>query len=1833
MNMMDKFPLVLILCVIFSSIAAGAINDGLVAYWPLDSDFLDASDNDHHASKVNGGGSITLTGGLINGAVDLGGNTGDALTAGRWNPSEGTGQLSISQWVKWKGGGQVWQGTLGKRDNWSATEMMWQVELTTNSTPQGYTDFKREGSYPSGGFTMEPNVWNHIVVTFDGSISTFYANGVSAGSSSFSFGSDTAAEIFIGACNAGGGNTFNGFVDEVALWNRPLTADEIAFLYNNGLGNPVLGAKVEIVETDGDTVVMEEVITDSFTVTLTSQPASEVTITLDPSAGGANGNDIRLNDRQAGESLTLIFSAGDWDVARYVTVAAVTDGIEEEREVAEIGFTMQSADTGFDGGVIWPVTVTIIDSSEQVCPRADLDGDCKVGLADMILFAEQWLDDPACIGLGLDCADLIDDDSINIGDFSVLADNWGLEVNRIVINEFMASNGQTLDDEDGQSSDWIEVANVTSKNVDIGGWFLTDDPDDLKKWQFPQGAQISAKGYLIVFASGKDRSIVDMELHTNFNLDAGGDYLALAAPDGRTIMHEYRTYEYDQGLFGYPPQERDISYGINDQGQMRYFAVATPGDLNEGDFLAFIEEVRFSHAHGFYDASFDLALRCGDEDAVIRYTTDGSEPTDSSNGITYTGPITIGNTTCVRAAAFKIGSKSSAVKTRSYLFNVSNAIKSLPVISIVGDSQQSLYEPYGIMAIVGGYYSGGVWQSDGPDSWNHPTQRGIDFERPVSVELINADGSDGFQINCGIRVAGSDYHRPRYTRGNNWNNNYDKYSFKFFFRSEYGESRLNHDLFPEMFDPQDSFKAVVVRGGHNDVNNPFIKDELSRRLHQQMGGVGVIGTVASLFINGEYKSYFNPCERLDHDFFQDYFNSDYEWDVITQRTVRNGDGQAWNNMLNYVRNTDLSIGANYDNAGELIDIVDFIDYLIAQLYSANWDWPSNNWTVSRERSPEGKFRFHLWDVEGSMETGYLNSFGFDDFPSWAGSPKGLNGNNTQLSWIYRALKANEEFRVLFGDRAQKHFFNNGALTESNIEARFLELKQMMSQVLPNMNNSIMTTWIPNRGNNMIQKFKDEDLLTSVGPQFYVNGSYQHGGFAQPGDKISMVSVSEGTSVPIVSPKSNWRYLDNGSNQGTIWREPNFIDTGWASGYAELGYGDGDEVTTLSYGSNSNNKYVTTYFRHHFNVEDPSVYSDLSLKVQRDDGAVVYLNGTELGRSNMPVGTIDYLTRPPAYAGGADETNFYPISTDPSAVNLLVEGQNVLAVEIHQFSDGGPVTSSDISFDLDLKGIVVNTGSLDNVYYTIDGTDPRQRGGAISSSAQLYNSSSPVSIDNSTKVKARVYEAGVWSALNEATWGIGPVKENLRITEIMYHPTDPNAEFIELQNIGTENLNLQWVTFTNGIDFTFGDIDLAAGDYILVVKNQAAFEAVYGTGHNAAGQYDGSLNNGGERIVLVDAPGNTIHNFRYKDGWFDITDGGGFSLMVRDVTGTDVMLWGDKSTWQASTYRNGSPGAADGGPSLNDIVINEILAHSDIELYDWIELHNTTDSEINIGGWFLSDSDTDDPNLMKYRIAEGTTIPENGYKVFYENEHFGILSTDPGHLIPFALSENGETVYLSSGQDDTVTGFRKSESFGASLPDISFGRYEKSTGTFNFVAMSSITPNTANAYPAVGPVVITEIMYHPAGDSDAEYVELMNISGNTVALYDLQLAYGWRFSDDGGFDFFFPSGAQIGPGERILLVKNETAFDTEFDAPGGVQIFQWSAGSLGNGGEQIQLSRPGDIDSTGERQYIRVDRVVYDDETPWPTGPDAGGSALGRINNSDYGNDVINWQAITASPGQ
>ncbi|MHC4112195.1 MAG: lamin tail domain-containing protein, partial [Planctomycetota bacterium] len=484
-----------------------------------------------------------------------------------------------------------------------------------------------------------------------------------------------------------------------------------------------------------------------------------------------------------------------------------------------------------------------------------------------------------------------------------------------------------------------------------------------------------------------------------------------------------------------------------------------------------------------------------------------------------------------------------------------------------------------------------------------------------------------------------------------------------------------------------------------------------------------------------------------------------------------------------------------------------------------------------------------------------------------------------------------------------------------------------------------------------------------GQKYYIEALQKEEG---GGDNLA-VAWSLDNNPPINGdPPIGGAYL---SPAGDNWATNYYDDSNWPSGIDGVGYerNPGDPVNFVGlfninvegdmYGNSG-----TCYIRIPFTVSHTDL-SDMTLKVRYDDGFVAYLNGAEVARRNF-TGTPKWDSIATGENPDSAAVNFENI--DISAyISTLQQGDNLLA--IHGLNYG----TSDSDFLISVEIVATEIGQ-----------------GDVSPSATSY--SSTISLDRSTKVKARVLD-GTWSAMNEAIFAVGPVADQLRITEIMYHPkdtvdpNDQNTEFIELKNIGPSTLYLNLVKFTEGIHFTFPDVELVSGGHIVVVKDINAFDDLYDiqtNNINVAGWYTGSLANNAERIRLQDAVGQTILDFEYEDDWRPITDGDGFSLTIIDPTNSDPNSWSEKDSWRASVYRYGSPDWDDSGilPNPGAVVINEVMAHSNAGP-DWIELHNTTGALIDIGGWFLSDNNRDEPNLMKYRIPDGTTIADNGHIIF------------------------------------------------------------------------------------------------------------------------------------------------------------------------------------------------------------------------------------------------------------
>jgi len=354
----------------------------------------------------------------------------------------------------------------------------------------------------------------------------------------------------------------------------------------------------------------------------------------------------------------------------------------------------------------------------------------------------------------------------------------------------------------------------------------------------------------------------------------------------------------------------------------------------------------------------------------------------------------------------------------------------------------------------------------------------------------------------------------------------------------------------------------------------------------------------------------------------------------------------------------------------------------------------------------------------------------------------------------------------------------------------------------------------------------------------------------------------------------------------------------------------------------------------------------------------------------------------------------------------------------------------------------------------------------------------------------------------------------------------------------------------------------------------------------------------------------------------------------------------------------SPGGGNYLP-LTNAVINEVLSRTNSTLEDAIELANLTATPLNIGGWFLSDNES---QPKKFRIPDGTTIPANGYTVFYQYQ----FDSNPGTSTNFALdSAHGDSVYLyQADAGGNLTGYRTSVSFGAAENGVSFGRYTSSTAT-EFVAMSRRTfgmdsptnlaqfrtgTGLTNAYPKVGPVVINEIMFDPVivdgtnlvENQDYEFIELYNLSSNSVSLFDSSAPTNtWRLK--GGISFSFPTGVVMAANSYLLVVNFDPStnatlligFRSLYTVATNISIFGPYQHHLGNSGDQVELFKPdtpSPAPDAGFVPFILVDHIDYLPTNPWPVGAAGGGASLQRITPSAYGNDPLNWKADLATAG-
>lgn len=471
-----------------------------------------------------------------------------------------------------------------------------------------------------------------------------------------------------------------------------------------------------------------------------------------------------------------------------------------------------------------------------------------------------------------------------------------------------------------------------------------------------------------------------------------------------------------------------------------------------------------------------------------------------------------------------------------------------------------------------------------------------------------------------------------------------------------------------------------------------------------------------------------------------------------------------------------------------------------------------------------------------------------------------------------------------------------------------------------------------------------------------------------------------------------------------------------------------------------------------------------------------------------------------------------------------------------------------------------------------------------------------------------------------------LRDNLRITEMNYNPYEVTPEeqavgvkdrdafeFIELQNTGGETLDLDGVQLSGGVRLEFvGETLLDPGEFALVVKDRSAFETRCGAGLKVVGEYAGELWNRGEQIALKDPFDQTILDFSYRgrDGWPRWANGFGGTLEAIDPEGD----YGDGDNWQTSVEYGGTPGV-EGMGHVASVAIDEVLSHTDFPLTDWIELYHATDTDIDIGGWYLSD---DIKQLRSFRIPEGTVILPGGYVVFDEHD-FNPQRWGQG-LGGFALDgPNGDDVWLTAADaEGNFTRFADHVKFGPTRDGVSLGRWP--THEDELSPMQTLTLGDPNTAARTGLILINEVMYNPPvsgtgiDPNDLEFIEIYNTTDETLDTTSWRIRGGVRFD----FPYRRPTGPP--PSNAILVDAGETLVGVGFDVndsaqldafrqynaiDGSVQIVGPYRGSLNDGGDTVQLIRPVDPNPDEPHRWVYAleDEVSYDDAEPWPASPD------------------------------
>lgn len=579
-----------------------------------------------------------------------------------------------------------------------------------------------------------------------------------------------------------------------------------------------------------------------------------------------------------------------------------------------------------------------------------------------------------------------------------------------LINEMMSDNETTIKDDQGDYEDWIEIFNPGDSEILMDGYYLSDDPGDPLKWEFPP-LQIEPGGFLLVFASGRD-TVVETYIHTSFKIDANGEWLGLSK-SGEELIDSFPPVDL----------EDDISYGRRPDGSETFFHfdMPTPGGSNN-----FSSSLFFSKSPGFYTEPFQLAITTDNPNAVLHYSRDGSEPGPGDE--VYAGPLWFGyrfddpnvvslipttpdsahndqyhwkpptgnveKVHVLRVRPFVDNMPSG--KTYSMTFLVDSAAFELypfPIMSIIADPDDFFSNETGI------YVPGNTWNPDDPQWTGNYFQEGSEWERPVHLELFNESGGLDLHQDAGARIHGkSSRRRPQK-------------SLKFTARAEYGNKKFKAALFPER--DAEEYEGFILKNTFGDQYGTIIKDALTHRLVKPLGIEVSDSRPVVVFINGEYWGFQDLREHQDENYLDALFDIDKDSLTVLENwgNPLQGSNVGYLELLSFIEQNDITDPVNYEVVTSIIDIGNYIDYQISEIYLNNYDWPGSNIEFWQAPDQYEKWRWIFFDLDfawGNPEFNMLEHATAEGGTEWP--------NPDWSTFLLRNLLKNDAFRTQFVDR-------------------------------------------------------------------------------------------------------------------------------------------------------------------------------------------------------------------------------------------------------------------------------------------------------------------------------------------------------------------------------------------------------------------------------------------------------------------------------------------------------------------------------------------------------------------------------------------------------------------------------------------------------------------------------------------------------------------------------------------------------------------------------------------------------------------------------------------------